>query len=143
MRTIIIVLLLAAAGAGAYFYFSKKSNHVVPTSKELIVGQWEMDSVDVSKSKDSNSLFLAFFMQRDSTGHRSKVEFSKEGKLLVNPGSTHVDTNFFKVETDSSLLVWSSGDSVKSKWNIKTLDSSRLVVRDQDSMIISLKKIGR
>lgn len=142
MKNVFIVLLIAALGAAAYFYFAKKKNNSTTNSNELIVGKWRVDTVDVSKSKDSNSIFAALIMIPDSNGQKPALDFLNNG-IILDSSSKTVDTSFYEIEKEKELFVWSKADSIKAKWLIQRLDSARLVVQDKDSAVISFLKVGR
>jgi len=142
MKNVFIVLLIAALGAAAYFYFAKKKNNSTSNSNELIVGRWRVDTIDVSKSKDSNSIFAALILIPDSNGQKPALDFLQNG-IILDSSSQKVDTSFYKIEKGKELDVWTTGDSSKAKYSIQKLDSFRLVVQDKDSVIISFHKISQ
>ena len=142
MKNVFIVLLIAALGGAAYFYFSKKKNNSIPDSTQLIVGKWRIDTVDLSKSKDSNNIFASLLTMPDSNGRKLAFDFLKNG-IILDSNSKNVDTSFYEIEKEKDLLVWAKGDSAKTKWSIQKLDSLQLVVQDKDSALISFRKLLR
>ena len=137
MKTIFIVLLIAALGAGAYFYFSKKQKTPAADPKELIVGKWKIDSLNLDRSHDSSLAFALLAL--DSNLHRYEFEIDK-GLVIQTLNGKAEDTSHYEFTDNKQLLLWGKTDTSKTKWTINKLDSLRLVVQDKDSVIFSFKK---
>ncbi len=140
MKTIFIVLLIAALGAAAYFYFSKKQKPSSADPKELIVGKWKIDSLDISRSKDTSfNLIALIFAAGDSNLHKYEFEFTRDGSIIEdNQGK---DTSYYQFASDKELLVWDKKDNAKTNWAINKLDSLQLVVQSKDSTFLSFERI--
>jgi len=144
MKTIFIVLLIAALGAGAYFYFSKKPKASITDPKELIVGKWKIDSLDISRSKDSSvNLIALIFAAADSNLHKYQFEFTSNGSIIEDNQGKPGDTSYYQFANDKELLVWDKKDSSKTKWTINKLDSLQLLVQSKDSSVFSFRKINK
>jgi len=144
MKTIFIVLLIAALGAGAYFYFNKKQKPSSADPKELIVGKWKIDSLDISRSKDTSpNLIALIFAAGDSNLHKYQFEFTRDGSIIEDNLGKPGDTSYYQFANDKELLVWDKKDSSKTKWAINKLDSAQLLVQSKDSTVFSFRKINK
>ncbi|HEV8285242.1 MAG TPA: hypothetical protein VGQ09_13085 [Chitinophagaceae bacterium] len=140
MKQIFIVLLIAAIGAGAYFYFTKKQKNSPSNSKELILGKWNVDSIDVSKAKHSSAL-LGLLLAPDTAGHKYQLEFLKDGLILEGNEQKLEDTTHYKFMDGKYLLLWDKSDTAKTKWNIEKIDSTVLILKDQDSTSLYFQRV--
>jgi len=139
-KIILAVILVAAAGGITYYLLQKKrQNSVIVTNKELILGKWKIDSLDISKTKDS-SIVLALLVA-DSNLHKYEFDFDKKGAITQSFNGVAGDTSHYEFTSDHQLLVWANADSAKIKWSINKLDSSHLVVHDKDSTVFSFRKV--
>lgn len=144
MKTIFIVLLIAALGAGAYLYFSKKQNLSSADPKELIVGKWKIDSLDLSRSKDTSfNLIALIFAAGDSNLQKYQFEFTRDGSIIEDNHGKSGDTSYYKFASDKELLVWDKRDSSKTKWTINKLDSLQLLIQSKDSTVFSFRKLNK
>ena len=142
MKTIFIVLLIAALGAAAYFYFSKKQKPSSADPKELIVGKWKIDSLDISRSKDTSfNLIALIFAAGDSNLHKYEFEFTRDGSIIEDNQGKPGDTSYYQFASDKELLVWDKKDNAKTNWAINKLDSLQLVVQSKDSTFLSFERI--
>jgi len=142
MKTIFIVLLVAVLGAGAYFYFSNKQKTSSPNPKVLIAGKWKIDSLDISKTKDSSGVVLALILAAsDSNLHKYQFDIDSSGLIVQSLNGKTGDTSHYQFTTDKELLVWSKSDSAKIKWTISKLDSLNLIVQDKDSTVFSFRRV--
>jgi hypothetical protein len=143
MKKVFIVLLIAAIGAGVYYYYSKKSKPFTQKDfKELIVGKWKIDSLDISRSRDSTLNIIALVLiASDSNLRRYEFDFQKNGLVTEGLDGKAGDTSYYVFETDNELLAWTKSDTVKTKWTIGKLDSANLVLQSKDSTIFSFRKI--
>jgi len=141
MKTIFIVLLIAALGAGAYFYFSKKQKPSSADPKELIIGKWKIDSVDLSRSKDTSfNLIALIFAAGDSNIHKYQFEFTRDGSIIEDNHGRSEDTSHYQFTGEKELLVWDNRDSSGTKWTINKLDSINMVIQDKDSSVFCFRK---
>jgi hypothetical protein len=144
MKTIFAVLLIAALGAAAYFYFSKTQQPAQADPKELIVGNWKLDSIRVTppwSHRADSSLPLAFSVA-DSDLYNYQYDIEKKGVIIKTRNGKGEDTGQYDFVNDKELLLWSKTDSVKKiKWRIIKLDSLDFVIQGEDSAIISFKKV--
>lgn len=139
-KIILAVILLAAAGGGIYYLLQKKKpvSSQVTVNKELITGNWKIDSLDISRTKDSSIVLL--FLVADSNLHNYEFEIEKKGLIIQRLNGVVEDTSHYEFAADNQLLVWARADSAKTKWIINKLDSLNMVVLDKDSTIFSFRK---
>jgi hypothetical protein len=133
MKSVFIVLLVAAIGVGVYYYFSQKQKTNSSDSKELILGNWKIDSIvdkGAEPSRSRDGLSLAFL---DSSLGKSEFEFKKDVLIFQSLNGKMKDTSEYEFIDDKIFLIWNTGDTAKAKWNIKKLDSAVLILKDQDS----------
>ena len=140
-KIILAVILLAAAGGAAYYLLQKKKHAdlVSPINKELVTGKWKIDSLDISRTKDS-SIALALLVV-DSNLNKYEFEIDKKGLIIQSFNGVVEDTSHYKFTSDNQLLVWAKADSAKNTWTINKLDSTRMVLHDIDSTLFSFRKI--
>ena len=141
-KIILAVILMAAAGGGIYYLLQKKKKHidaVLTVNKELITGKWRIDSLDISRTKDS-SIALAFLVT-DSNLNKYEFEVDKNGVIIQSLNGVAEDTSHYEFTDRHQLLVWAKTDTTKIKWTISKLDSISMVVRDTDSTVFSFRKI--
>ncbi|MFI5187693.1 MAG: hypothetical protein ACHQF0_13260 [Chitinophagales bacterium] len=143
MKKIFIVLLIAAIGVGVYFYLSQKQNVSTPNSTELIIGKWKVDSLVTPNPADSSlktrtGWIHAFF---DTSLDKYDFEFRKDSLIIQTQDQKIQDTSHYEFTDDKDLLIWSNGDTVKTKWNIDKLDSTAMVVKDKDSSVFYFRRI--
>ena len=143
MKKVFIVLLIAAIGAGVYYYYTRKSKPLAQKNfKELIVGKWKIDSLDISRSKDSSLNVIALVLiAGDSNLHRYEFEFEKNGLITEGLDGKSGDTSYYVFETDNELLAWAKDDTAKTKWTIDKLDTANLIMRSRDSTIFFFRRI--
>src|SRR6185436_14896994 len=140
-KIILAVILMAAAGGGIYYLLQKKkhSDPGLAINKELIAGRWKIDSLDISRTKDS-SIALALLVL-DSNLKKYEFEVDKKGLIIQSLNGVAEDTSHYQFSDDDQLWIWARADSAKTKWAINKLDSVSMVVRDKDSAVFSFRKI--
>jgi hypothetical protein len=142
MKNVFIVLLVAAVGAGVYFYFSKKQKTSSSSSKELILGKWKMDSLAENEAGDSLSKFqVGLIHSIDSSLKNYEFEFRKDSLILQTLNGKIQDTSHYEIAGTRNLLIWSNNDTAKVRWNIDKLDSTILIVKDQDSASFYFQRV--
>ena len=142
MKIVFIVLLIAAVGAGVYYYFSKKQNIHSSTSRDLIVDKWRIDSLVINKTGDSSVKSREGILNWvDSSLKKYEFEFRKDSLVLQTINGKTEDTSHYEFADGKNILIWSNRDSTKTKWNISKLDSTELVVKDQDSAVFYFQRI--
>ena len=142
MKKIILAVILVAAAGGATYYLLQKKKHPdlgSRVNKELVTGKWKIDSLDISRTKDS-SIALALLVV-DSNLNKYEFEIDKKGLIIQSFNGVVEDTSNYKFTSDNQLLVWTKADSAKNTWTINKLDSIRMVVHDTDSTVFSFRKI--
>lgn len=117
MKNVIIVLLIAAIGGGAYYFFTKqkKQSPTQLTSRELIVGQWKLDSL--------------------------QFDFKENSTVFQSVNAKTIDTASYRFENEKTLMLKSKHDSIQKVWNIIKLDSLNLAVQDKDSNTLTFQKL--
>lgn len=140
------VLLIAAIGAGVYFlFFSKmKSAGENEIQKELVIGKWNMDSLDAVKDSTKDSFALLLFAM-DSNARKQVYDFQTSGQVLVSlPGDSlaRQDTSSFAWGRANELL-WKENarDTVAESMNVVKLNKDSLVLQTKDSVLIYFKKV--
>ena len=142
MKKVFIVLLVAAVGAGVYYYFSKKQNVHSSNPKELIVDKWKIDSLVINKTGDSSLKSHEGILNGvDSSLKKYEFEFRKDSLIFQTINGKTEDTSHYEFADNKNILVWSDKDSAKTKWSISKLDSTKLVVKNQDSVIFYFQRI--
>ena len=142
MKNVFIVLLIAAIGGGVYYYFNHKQKTFPQNSKELIVGNWKVDSLVTGNTNDSLSESMDGFMlnMRDSSPGKYEFEFREDNLVIQTLNGKTRDTTYYQL-ADKNILLWSNSDTAKIKWTINKLDSSDLAVQDIDSAKFFFKKV--
>lgn len=135
MKILFTVLLIAAIGGGAYYYFSTRSNSSPQEAqKELIIGKWKMDSLDIHE-KDSAAGIAILLLALDSNLVRYEYDFKTNGNVLVSlPDSANTDTSHYEWN-DQDQLVWREylSDSTTEVFSVVLLNQDSLVLQSQDS----------
>jgi hypothetical protein len=143
MKSILIVLLLAAGGAAIYYFLirNKPEKHEQKNA-ELIVGQWKIDSLDISHTKDSSANLIGIILaSSDSNLHRYIYNVDSSGLVVETLNGKPTDTSYYKFTDEKNLLAWSSSDTSKTKWEVSHLDSARMELRQTDSTVFSFSKL--
>lgn len=141
MNKLFIGLLIIAAAAGVFFILRKKEQANASIQKELIIGEWKIDSL--YSGKDSNSNFLTGIMgMADSNTLHYAYEFTKDGAILrsLNDSVTK-DSSFYKWNKDNQLVWSETGDSTGSNLSILKLGKDSLQLRTGDSTIVLFTKL--
>lgn len=145
MNKLLIGLLIVVAGAGAFFYLRKKNNSTTGNGikKEWIVGKWKMDSIDVRKTKDSNSLFMfALISTLDSNLYRYQYDFRKDNQIISSlPDSQKADTIHYEWKKGNQLLWKERGDTTGEILSLIKLNKDSLVLQSKDSVTILFTKL--
>jgi hypothetical protein len=137
-KIILAVILLAAAGGGIY-YLLKKPQSQLTVNKELITGKWKINSLDLSRTKDSSLALL--FVVTDSNLYDYEFDIDTRGLVIQRLNGVVEDTTHYEFTTGNELLLWARADSAKTKWVINKLDSLNMVLRDKDSTVFSFQKV--
>lgn len=143
MKNLFIGLLIVTAGAGIFFYLQNKKKHSQNSiQKELLIGQWKIDSIKTAK--DSNKSFLVGIMGMiDSNLLKYKYEFTKDGSILRSMGdSTTKDSSYFEWNKKSQL-VWKENlqDSTGTDFQIAKLNTDSLQLQSDDSTVLFLTRL--
>jgi hypothetical protein len=142
MKNVFIVLLLAAIGVGVYFYFNKRQHVQNSNPKDLIIGKWKVDSLATAHQPDSILKGkIAGRSVDDSSMKNFEFEFRKDSLVLQTFDNKLQDTSHYEFAGDNRLLLWSKGDSSKTRWSINKLDSTVLITKDTDSMTYYFQKL--
>ena len=129
MKKLFFGLLILAAGAVAFFSLQNKKQIIqqFPDQKELILGEWKMNSIEAPS--DSNSHFFVGIMGMIDTNLMNyEYRFTKEGVVYRSLGDS--------VLKDSSLYHWNSADQFT--WKENTSDSTgevmKIIAISEDSL---------
>ena len=144
MNKLFIGLLIIAAGAGAFFFLrNKKSGTSKDLQKELLIGKWKLDSLDV-KTRDSSAWYMASISAFDSNFNKYHYDFKTDGNVLKSlPDSTKADTSRYEW-TKNNELNWKENpkDTTNELFIVTKLNSdSLLLVKSKDSSIFYFSKV--
>jgi hypothetical protein len=144
MKKVFIGLLIIAAGAGAYWFLQKKKTETKDAiEKELLVGKWKLDSLNLPP-KDSGNLVTALLLM-DSTFRQSRYEFQKGGTFLQtlnDSAKAKTDTSYYEWGRQNELLIKQSvKDSVGEILSVRKLNIDSLVLQSKDSTLFVLTKL--
>lgn len=137
-----IGLLIIAAGAGAFFFLrNKKSETNNSIQKELLIGQWKLDSIDV-KAKDSTGQFVAFIAAIDSKFYKYHYDVRDDGNILRSVAdSVTADTSHYQW-TKKNELAWKENPNDSSEVFIVTkLNSDSLLLQSKESAVLFFTKL--
>ena len=140
MKKIFTWLLIAAAGTVLTYSCSDNTNE--RSGKGLIVGDWEIDSIDVSKTQDSSlGLMALVYISEDSTHNKLRFSFHADG-LITEENEAGRDSSRYEWEGEKTLSITST-DSTKEKWFIRRLDSAKLIVAAEDSVVFYFNRANK
>jgi hypothetical protein len=137
MKKVFIVLLIAAIGAGVYFYFSRKPKTSTSNSKELIVGNWRVDSIQVPHDD------TIFDFEKIGLSSKAIFKFDTTGLVVRQQfDSTIADTSFYRfVANDQIVWTHMPKDSVTKPMRIVKLNAGKLTLQSNDNGRAVLTKI--
>jgi hypothetical protein len=142
MKKVFIGLLIIAAGAGTFYFLQKKKAGTdKAVEKELLIGNWKMDSLHLAP-KNSANLVTALLLT-DSGIHKYRFSFQKEGTFLqtIND-SVKADTSYYEWPKKNELMIKESvKDSAGETYLIKKLSMDTLVLQSKDSAVFVLTKL--
>lgn len=145
MNKLFIGLLIIAAGAGVFFFLRKKKNETANNEikKELIVGKWKMDSIDVRKIKDSNSLFMFVLISTlDSNLYNYQYDFRPDHKIISSlPHSQKADTIQYEWKNSNQIIWKEMGDTTGEILTLIKLNKDSLQMQSKDSLSILFTKL--
>src|SRR5215207_1016773 len=102
MKKIFIWLLIVAAGA-AIAYACIPGNTSDRVSESLLIGKWQMDSLNISKTKDSLNTGLLFLAQVE-IGQDARFVFHSNGILTSDDPTAH-DSGRYEMKGKNELLI--------------------------------------
>ncbi|HYF29967.1 MAG TPA: lipocalin family protein [Chitinophagaceae bacterium] len=130
-------LLVAAAITGLVFSCGPGN-----TNKQLLVGTWYMDSIDISKSTDSSLLIvilagMSLNLDTDSVYFR----FDSNGWVTnISDSENQSDSGRYEWESNNTIFV-SEKDSTRDRWTIQQLTRDKLVLITQDSIFFHMNRL--
>jgi len=137
MKKVFIVLLIVAIGAGVYFYFSRKPKASTSNSKELIVGEWRVDSLQVPNDD------TIFDFEKIGLSSKAIFKFDTTGLVVRQQfDSTIADTSFYRF-VENNQMVWSHmpKDSLTKPMHIVNLSAGKLTLQCYDNSRAVLTKV--
>jgi len=141
MKLVSLVLLVAAIGVGAYFYFTKKQSAHSLSPRELIVGTWKADSLIVSRVTDTMRKWSGGSRLTDDTSLKGfDFEFKNDGHIFQTSGRQIRDTSLYTFTDPMNILVWSTSDTVKTKFLVGITDSSHMTLRSSDGAVFYFRR---
>jgi hypothetical protein len=145
-KIILAVILLAAAGGITYYLLQKKKqdNPEITINKELVTGNWRVDSL-VAKSDSTNDGLALLLFAMDSNAKKQVYNFQPDGKVIASvPGDS-------TVKRDTSSFTWGKAneffwkekmtDAVADSMRVVELNELRFVLRSDDSTLIYLTRV--
>jgi hypothetical protein len=142
MKKLFIGLLIIAAGAGAYYLLqNKKTKTDLLLDKELLVGQWKINALQVSP-KDSANL-AAILLPSDSTLKNTQYDFRKDGQFIqTHHDAAKTDSSYYEWNNKNELLIKESPrDSLSEIYSVNKLDKDSLILQSKDSAVFVLTRI--
>ena len=133
MKKVLTGLLIIAAGAGIFYFLQKKKNET-PIEKELLVGKWKLNSLDV-KTKDSSAYYLATITTIDSNFTKYHYDFREDGNVFTSlPDAAKVDTSRYEW-AKKNILTWKENprDSTSEVFTVTKLTNDSLLLLSRDS----------
>lgn len=141
MKKIFIRLLFVAAGAVILYACLPGNTSERISGKGLLIGKWEMDSIDISKATDTTMGLLALvYITQDSNHKNIQFTFHSDGLITEVSDENDSDSSRYEWEGEKDLLIWAQ-DSTKEKWNIQRLDSLKLIVTAEDSVTFYFNRV--
>lgn len=113
------------------------NNADAASDKQLLMGRWLMDSLDLSAIKDSNELDIdPLYLLTENRFKSIQFIFYQGGMMEVNEG----DSMRFPTELreDSIILLAQGGNEA---FVIKKIDSTNLVLLTEDTLLYRFKRI--
>ncbi|MFI5132112.1 MAG: hypothetical protein ACHQFX_19060 [Chitinophagales bacterium] len=144
MKKLFIGLLIIAAGAGAYFFLQKKKSATTDKlDKELLVGKWKMDSLNLSPRDSATAFVLGLMSPGDSTLSKSQFDFQEGGTFLqTHSDPLQNDTSYYEWSKKNKLLIKESiKDSTGEVYFVNILNIDSLILQSKDSTVFVLTKI--
>ncbi|MBL7741821.1 MAG: hypothetical protein JNK14_21555 [Chitinophagaceae bacterium] len=144
MKKIFIGLLLAgAAGAGVYYFLqNKKTTTANSIQKELLAGQWKLDTLAAAPKDSSAGLMTALISAIDSNFRMYQYDFRQNGMMLLVKDSVTTDTSYYEWNKANDLL-WkvSPADSAAETLHVAKLTTDSLVLQTKDSAAFFFSKV--
>lgn len=147
MKKIILAVILLAAAGGAVYYFLSSKRASVPQQtsfKQMLLGEWKIDSVALSKNGSGNAIAL-FAMALDSNFLKHTYEFKDDGSIITKLGdSTLAEKNNYQLK-DSVTIVFTEGNGIAESFELKrsAKENEWFVLMDKDSTNYYFKKQSR
>ena len=143
MKKLFIGLLVIAAGAGIFFFLqNKKSEDSNTFQKELVVGKWKLNSLDV-KTKDSSAYYLSLISAIDSNFTKYRYDFKADGNVLKSlSDSVKADSSHYQW-TKKNELTWkenATDSSASEIFTVTKLTTDSLLLLSKDSAIFVFTK---
>lgn len=143
MKKIFIgLLVVAAAGAGVYYFLqNKKKTTANNIQKELLTGQWKLDTLS-SMSKDSSAGFIpALVSTIDSNLKKYHYDFQQSGTVLLLKDTVTSDTSWYGWDkTDNLIWKENPADSAAEILHVVKLTTDSLVLQTKDSVVFFFSK---
>jgi hypothetical protein len=141
MKILLSVLLVAAIGAGIYYFIRTTNPKNDKIQKDLIIGNWKIDSVYVSSTID-HSISLAEILHRDLDSDSGlfshNFEFQPAGFILSSLNGRVIDTGHYEWSEKNELRL--KEDSSTEILSVLILKKDSLVLQDKDSSLIYFTK---
>jgi hypothetical protein len=142
-KIILAVILMAAAGGVVYYFLQTKKSNNNNFEKELITGQWKIDSLTAGKSSKKNDLALLLFSM-DSSARETVYDIQADGKILVSAPADSLakkDTSSFSWGKNNEFLFKENPkDSTIETFSVIKLDKTELILQTSDSSFVYLKR---
>lgn len=141
MIKLFIGLLIVAAGTGVFFLLRNKNETETTNGikKELIVGNWKVDSIYIRPEDSVNQFNLALIATIDSNYKKLQHQFHKNGIVTTYTEKNKTDTSYYQWNEKNDLIFKSrSDDSTGKIYTVVqlTIDSIRLQSNDSVTFLL-------
>jgi hypothetical protein len=138
MKKLLFALLIIAAAGGAFYLLQKKDKPVTDNDiqKELILGKWKLDSLQLGKDSINDATF-ALIAMLDSNITHYQYEFTKQGSLFLSLGDSILsDSARYEWGKEHQLSFRGSADTSAEIMNVARLNKDSLLLVDRDSSLL-------
>lgn len=147
MKKIILAVILLAAAGGAVYYFLTQKKAGIPQQtsfKQMLLGEWKIDSVALSK-KDSGNAIALFALALDSNFLKYTYDFKEDGTIIKMLGdSTLAEKNSYQLKDSVTIVFTEEGGTVESfELKLSANEKKWFVLMDKDSTNYYFKKQSR
>jgi hypothetical protein len=146
MKKMLLAVIVMATAGGALYYFLQNKKHSSENNfqKDLIIGKWKIDSLEIKNDSAKSDIGLLLFAM-DSVERQKVYEVRNDGYIYASlpyDSLSKKDTSSFSWGKSNEFLFKESvTDSLPESFKVVKLDKSDFVLQSKDSVLIYLKKI--